>query len=60
MNCEVVGMVSFNEIHRSNDNMIDTPNGRAQLTLYKPIDGMSFAVTSDAIKECLKIMKMYR
>ncbi len=60
MNCEVVGMVSFNEIHRSNDNMIDTPNGPAQLTLYKPIDGMSFAVTSDAIKECLKIMKMYR
>lgn len=60
MKCEVVGMISFNEMHKSEDNMIDTPNGPARLAMYKPIDGMSFAVTSDAIKDCLQVMKIYQ
>lgn len=59
-NCEVVGMISFNEIHKSEDNILDTPNGPTRLAMYKPIDGMSFAVTSEAIKECLQVMKIYQ
>lgn len=56
-NCEVVGIMTFNELHASNDHYIDTPDGQVQVKVTKPVDGMSFAVTSLAIQEFLQTMK---
>ncbi len=56
-NCEVVGIMTFNELHASSDNYIDTPDGPVQVKVTKPVDGMSFAVTSLAIQEFLQSVK---
>lgn len=60
VNGEVIGMISFNECHESGDDFINTPDGPQKILITRPISGMSFSVTSDAIRQCLEAMKMYQ
>lgn len=56
--CEVIGITTFTKKALNLDTEVMSEGARTTLPIFKTIDGMSFCVTSEAIKQLLSKVKM--